>query len=199
MLDFRILGPLEVSDAGEPIQLHGQKQRALLALLLLEPNRVVSTDALIDALWDSPPDTAAKALQGYVSQVRRAIGAKRTDIIRLFVMETTLIAVAGGTMGLLLLQLLTHDGAASITVVDRNERRLELAMEGQRFFDLRRRGDADSVLTNYVAVEKDRLTWIGNGAPFASKHHLYPIPQIQIELSHGALCQNAGWGDPQCP
>ena len=81
----------------------------------------------------------------------------------------------------------------------RYERRLELAMEGQRFFDLRRRGNADSVLTNYVAVEKNRLGWISNSAPFTSRHHLYPIPQIQIELSHGALCQNAEWGDPQCP
>jgi starch-binding outer membrane protein, SusD/RagB family len=75
----------------------------------------------------------------------------------------------------------------------RYERRLELAMEGQRFFDLRRRGDADSVLTNYVAVEKNRLGWISNAAPFTSRHHLYPIPQIQIELSHGALTQNTGW------
>jgi len=75
----------------------------------------------------------------------------------------------------------------------RYERRLELAMEGQRFFDLRRRGDADSVLTNYVAVEKNRLGWISNEAAFTSRHHLYPIPQIQIELSHGALKQNTGW------
>ena len=75
----------------------------------------------------------------------------------------------------------------------RYERRLELAMEGQRFFDLRRRGNADSVLTNYVAVEKNRLAWISNAAAFTSRHHLYPIPQIQIELSHGALTQNTGW------
>jgi len=75
----------------------------------------------------------------------------------------------------------------------RYERRLELAMEGQRFFDLRRRGSADSVITNYLAVEKNRLPWMGSAAPFTSRHHLYPIPQIQIELSHGALAQNPGW------
>jgi len=72
------------------------------------------------------------------------------------------------------------------------ERRLELAMEGQRFFDLRRRGNADSVLANYVAVEKNRLPWLAS-ASFASRNHLFPIPQIQIELSHGALKQNTGW------
>jgi hypothetical protein len=75
----------------------------------------------------------------------------------------------------------------------RYERRLELAMEGQRFFDLRRRGDADSVITNYLATEKNRLAWLATAAPFTSRHHLYPIPQIQIELSHGALKQNTGW------
>jgi hypothetical protein len=83
----------------------------------------------------------------------------------------------------------------------RFERRLELAMEGQRFFDLRRRGgtDADTVLNNYVTVEQNRLSWMAGARAFSSDHHLYPIPQIQIELSHGALCQNAGWGTPVCP
>ncbi len=91
----------------------------------------------------------------------------------------------------------TDQGFARAAV--RYERRLELAMEGQRFFDLRRRGDADSVITNYLAVEQNRLPWLATAAPFQSRHHLYPIPQIQIELSHGALCQNAGWGTPACP
>ncbi len=75
----------------------------------------------------------------------------------------------------------------------RYERRLELAMEGQRFFDLRRRGDADSVITNYVATEGKRLTWITGAAPYDARHRLYPIPQIQIELSQGALAQNPEW------
>ena len=75
----------------------------------------------------------------------------------------------------------------------RYERRLELAMEGQRFFDLRRRGDADSVIANYLAVEKNRRTWLATAAPFTVRHHEYPIPQIQVELSHGALTQNPQW------
>jgi len=83
----------------------------------------------------------------------------------------------------------------------RYERRLELAMEGQRFFDLRRRGgtNADTTLNNYVAIEQTRLPFMAGARAFSSDHHLYPIPQIQIELSHGALCQNAGWGTPVCP
>src|SRR4051794_4224262 len=77
-MEFRILGPLEVLSDGRPLDLGGQKPRALLALLLLEANRVVPRDALIDALWDeSPPETARKALQVHVSQLRKALGRER--------------------------------------------------------------------------------------------------------------------------
>jgi DNA-binding SARP family transcriptional activator len=75
VLEFRILGPLEVAGEGEPLQLSGQKQRALLALLLLDVNRVVSTDRIVDALWgEEPPKTAATSLQNFVSQLRKLLG-----------------------------------------------------------------------------------------------------------------------------
>ena len=74
-MEFRILGPLQVLDEGRELPLGGAKQRAVLALLLLDPNRVVSRDRLIDELWGaSPPDTARTALQVYVSQLRKALG-----------------------------------------------------------------------------------------------------------------------------
>src|SRR5919199_15224 len=75
MVEFRILGPLEVERDGEPVAVGGQKQRALLALLLLNANRVVSTDRILDALWgDEPPRTAATSLQNFVSALRKAVG-----------------------------------------------------------------------------------------------------------------------------
>jgi predicted ATPase/DNA-binding SARP family transcriptional activator len=71
---FSLLGPLSVSSDGEPIALGGQKRRALLAVLLLEPNQVVSRDRLIDALWgEEPPDTARNTIQVYVSQLRKLL------------------------------------------------------------------------------------------------------------------------------
>ena len=77
-MEFRILGPLEVVDDGRALDLGGQKQRALLALMLLEANRVVSADRLIEALWEQePPETALKALQVYVSQLRKLFGKER--------------------------------------------------------------------------------------------------------------------------
>ena len=76
MPDFRILGPLEVSDETGPLLLGGQKQRAVLAMLLLEPGRIVSVDRLIDALWgEQPPRTANTSLQNFISQLRKTLGA----------------------------------------------------------------------------------------------------------------------------
>ena len=73
---YRILGPLGVlDDAGRPIPLSGQREQVLLATLLLEADRVVSADRLIEALWgDHPPTTAANALQVHVSKLRKKLG-----------------------------------------------------------------------------------------------------------------------------
>jgi DNA-binding SARP family transcriptional activator len=77
-MEFRILGPLEVLSNGQALDLGGQKQRALLALLLLEANKPVSRDRLIDALWEEEPTaTAQKAIQVYVSQLRKLLGKER--------------------------------------------------------------------------------------------------------------------------
>jgi YVTN family beta-propeller protein len=77
MVEFRILGPLEVLEDGRPLALGGAKQRALLAILVLHRRERVSTDRLIDQLWGKrAPATAAKTVQVYVSHLRKAIGAK---------------------------------------------------------------------------------------------------------------------------
>ena len=75
MPEFRILGPLEVSDETGPLLLGGLKQRAVLALLLLDAGRVVSVDRLIDALWgEQPPRTAPTSLQNFISALRKLLG-----------------------------------------------------------------------------------------------------------------------------
>ena len=78
-MEFRILGPLEVDDGeGRPISIGGGRPSALLADLLLHANEVVPADRLIDDLWgETPPETAAKALQGYVSHLRKALEPNR--------------------------------------------------------------------------------------------------------------------------
>ena len=73
-LEFMILGPLEARLGGKRLDLGGTKQRALLAVLLLNANRVVAVERLIDELWgDAPPETAANTLQVYVSHLRKIL------------------------------------------------------------------------------------------------------------------------------
>src|SRR5712691_1460593 len=89
-LDYGLLGPLQVRRDGEPLPLGAAKQRALLAILLLNPNRVVSTDQLIEALWPKkPPGKPHTAVQGYVSQLRKLLEpeGKPGEPFRLLVTE----------------------------------------------------------------------------------------------------------------
>jgi DNA-binding SARP family transcriptional activator/tetratricopeptide (TPR) repeat protein len=75
-MDVRVLGPLEASAGGRPLSLGGGKPRALLTMLALQAGSPVSTDQLIDGLWgESPPATANKMIQIFVSQVRKALDA----------------------------------------------------------------------------------------------------------------------------
>ena len=75
MLEFRILGPLEVGDGEETVALGGRNQRGVLTLLLLRANEPVSIERLVDALWgDRPPRTATTSLQNTVSQLRKLLG-----------------------------------------------------------------------------------------------------------------------------
>src|SRR5512132_1177027 len=76
-MEYRVLGPLEVRDGERSLPLAGAKQRALLALLLVNAGRVVSRDRLIDELWgEQPPETAVTSLQGYVSRLRKLLPAE---------------------------------------------------------------------------------------------------------------------------
>src|SRR4051812_30064757 len=73
-MDLRMLGPLEVRVAGGPVVLGGVKQRAVLAMLALHLNEVVSIDFLVDGLWgEQPPPSAINVVQGYVSRLRKAL------------------------------------------------------------------------------------------------------------------------------
>src|SRR5262245_14427222 len=75
-MEFRVLGTLEaVAADGRALARSAAKERLLLAALLLQANRVVPTDRLVDALWgEDPPPSAAGTLQTYVSRLRRALG-----------------------------------------------------------------------------------------------------------------------------
>src|SRR5207237_8428816 len=73
-VEFRILGPLGVVHDGRSRPLGGTRERAVLALLLLSANRVVSAERLAEDLWgDDPPERAIHSLRVFVSRLRKAL------------------------------------------------------------------------------------------------------------------------------
>ncbi len=81
-LSFLVLGRLEAYDDGVELDVGPRKQRAVLALLLLSANHVVSTERLIDDLWgDPPPSTARATLQVYVAGLRKALGSGGASLL----------------------------------------------------------------------------------------------------------------------
>ena len=78
--EFAVLGPVEARVAGRVVRLAGSKQRAVLAILLLHANDVVSSERLVAAVWGGDaPATAPNTLQVYVSQIRKALAAAGAD------------------------------------------------------------------------------------------------------------------------
>jgi hypothetical protein len=77
------------------------------------------------------------------------------------------------------------------------ERRLELGMEGHRFFDLVRWGDFKEVLNDYIATESVRRPYLGAAFTVDDRHAAFPLPSVQMELSkvegESMLVQNSGW------
>jgi len=72
-MDFRILGPVEVVSEGQQVRLSGQRQRALLAYLLVHANEAVPADRLLEELWPEPPRGGLAALQTQVSRLRKLL------------------------------------------------------------------------------------------------------------------------------
>jgi hypothetical protein len=80
----------------------------------------------------------------------------------------------------------------------RDERRMELALEGHRFYDLKRWGQLDEAMADFVDYNTNRSTDpydAGNksGELFQMHHYLFPVPQTEIDLSEGRIDQNTGY------
>ena len=79
-LGFGVLGPLVMSVNGTPVELGARKQRAVLAMLVLNRNRPIAIESLINAVWDrSPPAKARVTVQSYVSTLRRLLSDSGFD------------------------------------------------------------------------------------------------------------------------
>jgi starch-binding outer membrane protein, SusD/RagB family len=118
---------------------------------------------------------------GFINQVRTR-AAKPVNIVK----------TAAGTPGANY-KIGTYPSTLSVTDAMKAlklERRLELCLEGQRFYDLARWGDAATVLNNYFQAEGNLRPWLKSGNFIKNKHEYLPIPQTEIDKSFGIYQQN---------
>jgi len=77
-VEFTLLGPVAAGSDGKQLALGGPRQRALLALLLLRANEIVSRDRLVEGLWgERAPEGARRSLDSYVSRLRAVLDSDR--------------------------------------------------------------------------------------------------------------------------
>jgi DNA-binding SARP family transcriptional activator len=116
LLEFRILGPLEVVGERGPIRLAGSRQRATLAILLLHANRVVSVDRIVEDLYaDAAPVTALKQVQRQISELRKALGSPSTIETR---SPGYVIHLSRGQLDLSMFERLAAEGADAFSAGD---------------------------------------------------------------------------------
>ena len=115
-MDYRILGPIEVLDGGEPVDIGSRQQRALLAILVLHANRVVATERILEDLWPQDPIGKERTLWVYISRLRSILDPDREGPAKSTVLVTR-----------------DHGYVLQVPPVDVDARRFEaLADEGRR-------------------------------------------------------------------
>jgi DNA-binding SARP family transcriptional activator len=190
---FRILGPLEIVRRGSVVGASGRKPRALLARLLLDANRTVSVDALVDSLWgDRPPSTALKMVQVYVSQLRKVLpsGLLRTRA------PGYLLEVAPEAIDLLRFDRLRADGRAALADGDP-----ATAAERMRAALLLWRGRALAEFSEPFAavaaahLEELRLAALEEriDADLALGHHRQVVGELQALVADHRLRERFRW------
>jgi len=171
---FSLLGPLTAAVDGTPIELGGQKRRALLAALLLKADEVVTRDELIDALWgEDPPDTARNTLQVYVSQLRKLLPEG--------LLETTpagyRLAIDPGAVDLFEFERLTQAGRSALTIGDA----AGAAETLRRALDLWRGSPTDLPQLEALRLEELRLTALEDrtDAELALGRHVQLVGELE--------------------
>ena len=173
-MEFRILGPVDALDGGKAVPLPAGKPLALLRVLLLNRNHVVSAEALIDELWgEDPPDTATKALQGHVSQLRKALGADRL----LTKPPGYSLRVDEGELDLDLFDRLVHEGRERLAVGDARTSSREL----DRALSLWR-GPAPGLDERRLAALEDRIE-----SDLALRRHAQLVAELETLVAQHPL------------
>jgi YVTN family beta-propeller protein len=190
-MQFRILGPLEVEDEGESLKLGGTKQRALLALLLLRRNRVVSRDTLIDGVWGQrPPRDAEHGLEAHIFRLRKLLHRNGQDLV-LTRPGGYVLQVREGELDLEQFERLADEGRTALRAGDEQGaaqllRQALSLWRGHAFEDLA----VDSFATGEIrGIEDDRLAayedWIE--AELGCGHHTEILTKLERLVRHNPL------------
>ncbi len=193
-IGFRVLGPLEVLEEGRPIPLGGPKQRLVLAHLILNADRVVPIEQLIDDLWDDdPPESARNSIQSYISHLRAALGAERIEgKAPGYVLRAEPDEVDSLRFERLLRRARRHVGIDPAQAVVAFEEALALWV-GPPLADL---SDHASLASAIARLEDLRLGAIEEliGARLALGEHAAVIPELELVVAQNPLRERA-WGN----
>lgn len=180
-MHIEVLGPIEVTEPGRVIRLAGQRQRALLAALALDHNRVVPVTRLVDVLWGfDPPATARAKVQAHVSALRQALGTagvietrppgyllsghgSDVDLAEFEALRTGAAAACDAgewavASGRYAAALALWRGPACADVTSPAIRSAAAALEERRLFAVEAKAEADLVLGRCEAVAADLAT-----------------------------------------
>src|SRR5581483_770574 len=183
-MEFRVLGPLEAWHGGRKIPLGSRKQRAVLAILLLRANEVVSPDALIDELWgEHAPPSAPHTLQAYISRLRTTLRRSGVDGVLVTRPGGYLLRVGFDELDLHRFDRLVDEGRRALAAgsFDRAADRLHVALQlwrGSPLADLAfepfARVDAERLEERRLGVLEDRLE-----AELAGGAHARLVPELE--------------------
>jgi DNA-binding SARP family transcriptional activator len=182
-LEFSVLGPVEVTADGRSLALGGARARAVLAMLVAQPNQVVSADRLADELWPGhPADRAAASLQVRLSELRKAFRSAGEDNRLATRPPGYLLTVAPGELDSLRFARLADEGTAALEAGDAvaATQRLTEALtlwRGPAFAGI----DAPSVRAEAGRVEEMRLAVLESRAEalLAAGRHSEVIAELE--------------------
>jgi WD40 repeat protein/serine/threonine protein kinase len=192
-MEFGLLGPLEVLDQGESLQLGGPKQRTVLAHLLLRANNLVTAERLIDALWGEEPAASARnTLQTYIKHLRKMVGRERIE----HVSSGYVLRVGPGELDLLRFETLVEEARAlfpsDLPSAAKGLRGALSLWRGPALVDL---AEQPSLRPEITRLEEQRIATIEEriGADLALGRHHELVPELETFVAHHPFREGA-WG-----
>jgi YVTN family beta-propeller protein len=160
MIDYRILGPLEVSVDGQEIDISGPKLRTLLVILLLRADESVPRDLLAHELWgDHQPEGCQHTLEVYISRLRKALGTPASGRVLVTRPGAYSLRLAGGQLDARLFERLAKEGRTALVgnAPDQAAVKLHAALQLWRGRALADLGDSTELRIEAARLEELRL------------------------------------------